>query len=804
MYARDNVFFFKLYLFLKAYFTLKKIRLISCDLRITEQYTKILYLVINTVPKRKKKKITFQKRKKRVSSGNKRSLFRDPNLNKNFSLLFHNLPKLKKNLIGKILPFSKRNLNFCFYTKPRLNTWLNYFENIKHTQNFESNFSRKKKLWNLTTNYSRLHLQQLLFFKLIRTKTELILLNNLFKNLNKKKVLTPKLLILYKTKLEELIKKAKKIQNIFACFHSTPAANLTNKKKLQYVGTNKIPSGSIIASRYPMNFISVKDVAEKNKEYLMPNFHKLLPKFRSLIKKHLNVKLKNADKDNEFWPNIQSNLYKPSFAYNWYKTKKLAKRINKLEYKLKKKLTSKTKINESNLQIVKKGIKFYKKKKSYNMLLNDNLYKKIILNLTNIFAKYYGINTNALAKNNYITHRILIKLQQFIFDFVLSNLSLKNAINQVKNNCPNLIYNNIKYPISTAFLRILRRKRKKSTAFNFQFFKNSRIKKKGVFKKYPRTFFKFNPKIALVYKLNTEVCNLILDVKNQFKEKIKKQNRTPVWKIRQGFRNAYKNNLNTIIRYQYKLSLQRLLLNFFKSNINIKFVQPLTQYKNLKFFRLVYPLAPFIQTKKIKLISKKNLSRKFPVNVNQITKANKNISLRQRYIFIGNNVQRLNSYYKFDKLNNSITKKNTYLFKKRTNIFKRLREQRLTDFTKNRFKSIRRSLLMQTFTPILSLFIKYLNPQILADHIAKEFEKTKKHKHIIYALSTTLRSLKFSRAIGYRIAIAGRINSSKKSRSYYLAKKTLIRQNFSKKVNFAFSQARARIGSFGIKVWIFY
>lgn len=114
MYARDNVFFFKLYLFLKAYFTLKKIRLISCDLRISEQYTKILYLVINTVPK--KKRLRFKKKNK-IYSGNKLSLFRDPNLNENFSLLFQNLPKLKKNLIGKILPFSKRNLNFFFFYK---------------------------------------------------------------------------------------------------------------------------------------------------------------------------------------------------------------------------------------------------------------------------------------------------------------------------------------------------------------------------------------------------------------------------------------------------------------------------------------------------------------------------------------------------------------------------------------------------------------------------------------------------------------------------------------------------------------
>jgi ribosomal protein S3 len=107
---------------------------------------------------------------------------------------------------------------------------------------------------------------------------------------------------------------------------------------------------------------------------------------------------------------------------------------------------------------------------------------------------------------------------------------------------------------------------------------------------------------------------------------------------------------------------------------------------------------------------------------------------------------------------------------------------------------------MRELVPTLSLFIKYLNPQILADHIAKEFEKTKKHRNIIFALKTALRSLKFARGIGYRIAIVGRINSSTKSRAFYLTKKSLIRQNFSQKINYATAQAKARIGSFGIKV----
>jgi len=107
---------------------------------------------------------------------------------------------------------------------------------------------------------------------------------------------------------------------------------------------------------------------------------------------------------------------------------------------------------------------------------------------------------------------------------------------------------------------------------------------------------------------------------------------------------------------------------------------------------------------------------------------------------------------------------------------------------------------MHSFTPILSLCIKYLNAELLAEHIAKEFEKNKKHRHIINGLSNILRTIKFSRGQGYRIAITGRINSSDKSRVYFLTKKVLVRQNFQTRMNFAYTQARGRIGSFGIKV----
>lgn len=235
-------------------------------------------------------------------------------------------------------------------------------------------------------------------------------------------------------------------------------------------------------------------------------------------------------------------------------------------------------------------------------------------------------------------------------------------------------------------------------------------------------------------------------------------------------------------------------------HFEVKIIRPLAQFKNLKFLRLVYPLRKFQQKSSKKEILFKKTLRKLSIKEQTNTKSNALISLRRRYILMGNRTKRFVKINSNQLQKSNIKKKNTYVFKKTANEFKRLRRQELLDFTQQRLNDVRRTLIMRDFTPVASLCIKYLNPQLLADHIAKEFEKTKRHQSIIFGLSQALRSLPFARAKGYRIAIAGRINSASKSRSYLLKRNVLVRQDFSRKVNFASSQARARIGSFGIKV----
>lgn len=281
-------------------------------------------------------------------------------------------------------------------------------------------------------------------------------------------------------------------------------------------------------------------------------------------------------------------------------------------------------------------------------------------------------------------------------------------------------------------------------------------------------------------------------------------------------------------------------------HFEVKIIRPLTQFKNLKLLRLVYPLRRFDRNSRKKQILFKKTFRKLNIktlpqpieNIKAVkakaiknikAKANKNIkavkaeaikakavkaeanntkeikktkskelfALRKRYILMGNRTKR---FAKRNKRHTKSVKKNAYVFRKAANKFKRLRRQELINFSQQRLFNVRRNLIMHSFIPMASLFIKYLNPQLLADHIAKEFEKTKHHKPIIYALSNALRALPFARAKGYRISIVGRINSANKSRSYILKRNVLNRQDFARKVNFASSHAKARIGAFGIKV----
>ncbi len=381
--------------------------------------------------------------------------------------------------------------------------------------------------------------------------------------------------------------------------------------------------------------------------------------------------------------------------------------------------------------------------------------------------------------------------------------------------------------------------------------------------------------------------------------------------FKKSFRENYKLNLIKRIKFSYTQGLQNILFKYFKMQFKIKTIQPLTQYKNTKFLRLVYPekhhgkmkvllkkikdnkilyknspqiLGFFsnkhdylstnlqklnknldsslitkdksqnilwtslqkqvhvkfaeklaliqtlqIQTNSLKLqeLSKfvhimksyeyikttnfwsiNNILSKFSKNKQSKVRMVCNWLLQQNYKInlinkVFENALSTNQFKKIQDFNEEATyfPKQTILDKKQ--ILLKAGKKAILLFNSGRLQQAKRSLIMREFTPVLSLAIKYMNPQLIADHIAKEFEKTKNHKWLLSALGTVLRTLKFARSQGFRIAIHGRINSADKTRVYYIKKNVLIRQQFIENVNFASAQAKGRIGSFGIKVWLF-
>ena len=106
--------------------------------------------------------------------------------------------------------------------------------------------------------------------------------------------------------------------------------------------------------------------------------------------------------------------------------------------------------------------------------------------------------------------------------------------------------------------------------------------------------------------------------------------------------------------------------------------------------------------------------------------------------------------------------------------------------------------------PTLIEFSRSLDPQLLAIFLAKVLHKAKKQTWFINTIKYILQAIRLPRNIGYKIILTGRINSKKKSRLIYIMRKQITLQVFDNNMNFAYSQAKARIGTFGIKIWVYF
>lgn len=806
LYSRDNVFLFKLYLFLTAYFMLNQTRLVYCDLRTSENYTKILYLVINSVPKQLNKKKSFRTwYVRKLTSGFKDSPFRDIRLHQAINLLYLDLPKLKKQVLAKLLPLTKHKVNKAFYKKTRYKSWINFLAKIKNVRKSTKSFIKCKNLRFKPVISHTLNLQQSFKFKLKRIKNEVIVLNRFFSALKAKKKLTKQNIILYKKQLYSLKNKLKKLVKAISRVSNVTNKSISNRSKVTFNKAFIYSTKSVKQNRLLLRkTLKIKSSGlKKLKSKLKKKSKKISQRLKSkqvnkkkvakgyISKRALRMSLLKANiflqankkitiSDYKLWvkSNIISRLKYSQFLLKFKEetsTRILSQTLNAIE------LLSNVKENENQL---------------ISIILNDHSHKQFLNSALAAYIEYLKENNLLNTQRSCAKFITLLKSQHKLLtnksnvDFTMTAKLENNSVQNVNG------ISQLNYPTHTKAIKSLRRKR--SPRGGRAKFILSLLSKSRTYKRLQVNSRRISKTSFKDTVITQNVSSLVKNFNKKYKKynkqlKAKRRQEKRVWKFRESFRSAAQRHQKILTKYQYKIGLQKILFKYFKMDFEVKIVRPLAQFKNLKFLRLIYPVKKHQKSKAPKMYELKKTSRK--------RKSYRIRPVKQRYLV---NTIRSRRFAKMSQRKSTRMYRNTYISDKQADRFARIRKKETLETTKNSFNRLNKKLLIHSFTPIASLVMKYLNPQLLADHIAKEFEKSKRHQSIIYALQDTLSDLPFNRAKGYHISIAGRINASDKTRSYYFNRSVLNRQDFFNKVNFASAQAHARIGVFGIKVWIFY
>lgn len=330
------------------------------------------------------------------------------------------------------------------------------------------------------------------------------------------------------------------------------------------------------------------------------------------------------------------------------------------------------------------------------------------------------------------------------------------------------------------------------------------------------------------------------------KEQIIRKNifATNTLQYRLPYRKEKKNSSLLLVKYKLKYVIQEFLKQYLKIYFKVKVVNSMCEFKNLKFYRFFFGTSKWktfpeitLKKKRFETLTKPNFKNK------QVSSLNKNLkSNLAQYIYLGfQNIHFLNlNQWKQKQMKKKRTSniflsralrsernfsKNEYLqsifWKKYTLVKNKRKDNIYLNYLKNlkykatqqknilwQYQHLTQEKRMENFMkrtfPILSMFTKYLDAQILVDHIAKELEYTKQHWSVLSNINKILSLMPLQRLIAYRIGIFGRINSSKKARVLFLKKGKLPLQNFTKNINFGLAQSRARIGSFGVKMWIYF
>jgi hypothetical protein len=758
-YSREMVLWFKVYLFLKAYLWLQNIRLLTCEIRISEDHTKILYLSISKYIT-KKKNVKSKWKTKSFLQNLKSPLIKAQNKKARF-LLYRDLRTLKQ----KSEFFFNRNRKTIFskawLSKPRLSSWVNFSQLIYLRRKFQirqhtSLWKKKQKLWAHKLNWDGFQRN----FRKVKNKS----VYNIFE---KRKFLWKK-----------------KQRNLFSLLIKLQRDLCLLEKKFDLILSQRVQNSTKslqVLIRHLMTQYQARNFFLKQVKKL---YHFCFKKQIEEPKKTISNALSK-----QFATNIYQQKTKGQLKYSWSYSKRQLGILQKQTYFL----FSKT-----------KRISFIKR----------CFWKKTLKNSSFLFLKSSQNNIQIQQRNK---GPIFAQIEKNVWSRNLRSIAYSHKIRRFKASAK------LRWPHVFGLLRFEQKKQLHNYKRKIYSVKKIKRKKKSL---------KFSQNATLVH--NTKTSN------------------AQKFSYRLSFRYHYRTNLTFTTNLKLKYLIEDLIQQYFSFRVCVKLFWPLMQFKNLKFYRLLFPeyKQPNFKTKNLPWDLSDNLNLQ-----------------NERYLYVGHNTnhvklkeQLLKSKTKFlvyerlCKRNNSgfrkwnpkdPSKKSTRLINKNKTFIPTLfssqpwkmhrpsvntshvNATKLSDLwqkkteKKNKYLALKAKIIQsqsekrlfwvskETFisnlTTTLTLFAKYLDPQPLADHLAKIIGATKKHALTLKLIKTVLRTVHFKRGVGYRIALIGRINGANKSRTIYLKKlnRNRPRQTFSKNVNFAMSQARATIGAFGVKIWVY-
>jgi hypothetical protein len=708
-YARDISLWFKVYLLLKTFLNLKKIQLLSFEIRFAQQNQKLLYLVINKKKnqqkKRKKKKVFVKKIQTPIR--------KSKNLNSIF-FLYQNLKFLKMFSFWNRNLVHKKVLSKFWLTKPKVATWINTYEKIINLrQTSESKFKFLQKNKNLTPKqYLKLKFytkkqKQILTQKLRIKKFNLILYAKLFSLLQQKKSqFLQQLIINLEKKIEENHQKIKKINQIYKFLLSLNKSIYKKKKKT----TQKSLKNNVFPRvQWKKLIILQKLLRAEFKSWNRTRFSKQkLPKFLFQINKNIRGSFLKKDLllKKIFVINfLLSQTYNKSFLSKNYFL------FLKLEFKLNKKI-NKQKIN------------------NIRNFLKENFFQ--IVNKKQFGYKFYKI---------YIWHLLRLKKK---------NQRRKKKV--LKN-----LNKNLEFRLKTNMFK------------KYNFFLNKKIFNQTKIKKTRHGFQKH-----------------IKEIKNYVKKNQIRRN----YQYRIPYRKMYFDFIRLNTKFHFKYLIQNFVKKFFNITIEAKIIHFLNAHKNQNYFRLVFPIWKKKKNQRLRKFRQSNGKQKQII----LTSRLQLVTFTKKTKITNRNKTKITH-----NLVKTLKKKDFYSLAR-----KKIKNLRL----KNSFKRIKGSKdfrhSFKYFIPALMYFSRTLDPQILADLLSKVVYKAKKQTWLLSTIKDILKIIRLGKNVGYKIALSGRINSADKSRLIFITRKNVPLQVFDKNMNFAYSQAKARIGVFGIKIWVYF